>query len=74
VAPAASSSTEAPQASRWGEAFGFGIRTFVDSLSAETPSHGFKIAMSNFQTHLQRKEADEEKRHRDMMRASQKGA
>ena len=74
VPPAASSSTEAPQASRWGEAFGFGIRTFVDSLSAETPGHGFKIAMSNFQTHLQRKEADEEKRHRDMMRASQKGA
>jgi hypothetical protein len=74
-APVASSSrTEATQAPRWSEAFGFGIRTFVDNLSAETPGQGFKIAISNFQAHLQHKEADEEKRYRDVMRASQKGA
>jgi len=54
-------------ASHLPEALTFGLRTFVDALSAETPGHGFKIALGHLDEHLKRKDAEEEKRHRAMI-------
>ena len=50
------------------EAFGYGIRTFVDALSAESPGQGFRVAVENLNHHLRRQERDEERKYRALVR------
>ncbi len=50
------------------EAFSYGIRTFVDALSAESPGQGFRIAVENLNHHLYRHERDEERVYRALVR------
>lgn len=47
----------------------FGIRTFLDTLGAESPGHGFQLAMNNYRNHLKRAEDEEEKRFRAQQRS-----
>ncbi len=50
------------------DAFSYGIRTFVDALAAESPGHGFRIAVANLNHHLQRQERKEERQYRALVR------
>jgi hypothetical protein len=50
------------------DAVTYGIRTFVDALSAESPGQGFRVAVANLNHHLQRQEHQEERRYRALIR------
>ena len=49
-------------------AIAFGVRTFLGTLSAESPGHGFQLAMAHYRNHLKHSEEEEEKRYRAMQR------
>ncbi len=57
-------STPNPHASPWGEAAGFGFRTFTDCLGADSPGEGFKIAMRALESHRKQKEKEAEASHK----------
>ncbi|MGH7997745.1 MAG: hypothetical protein ACREFX_15480, partial [Opitutaceae bacterium] len=48
----------------WIETAGFGIRTFVDCLGADSPSDGYATAFKALDTHRRRKEKEAEARHK----------
>lgn len=64
--PAAS---EPKRESNWGDAIGLGARTFIDSLSAESPGQGVQVAMNNLGQHLKRRAQEEERAYRAQVRA-----
>jgi hypothetical protein len=51
-----------------GTAVVFGVRTFLDTLSAESPGHGFQLALANYRNHLKRSEEEEERHYRAQQR------
>lgn len=60
---------EPKRESNWGDAIGLGARTFIDSLSAESPGQGVQVAMNNLGQHLKRREQEEERAYRARVRA-----
>jgi hypothetical protein len=46
------------------ETAGFGLRTFVDCLRADSPSDGLKIALHSLDSHRRQREKETEARHR----------
>ena len=59
---------EPKRESNWGDAIGLGARTFIDSLSAESPGQGVQVAMNNLGQHLKRREQEEERAYRAQTR------
>lgn len=51
-----------------GAAAVFGVRTFLDTLSADSPGHGFQLALANYRSHLKRNEDEEERHYRAQQR------
>lgn len=66
-APAPAPLARAPSPLR--EAAGFGMRTFVDCLQADSPSEGFSLALRALETHRKQKEKEAETLHKSRQKA-----